>query len=160
MSKWVDDSRLNRRRVLQMAGAGLLAATGLGALPRTAFATPDSAAKWLGGAIGGKAIAESGKIKIDMPQIAENGNTVPLTVIVDSPMTDKDHVKAIHVAADGNPQPEVVTFNLSPMAGKAEVSTRMRLAKTQNVWAVAEMSDGSVHAVKTEVKVTIGGCGG
>lgn len=115
--------------------------------------------KLLGELTGGKTPSE-GRVKLDMPEIAENGNTVPLTVTVESPMTEQDHVKAIYVLADGNPEPGVAVFHLSPMNGKAEVATRMRMAKTQNVIAAAQMSDGSVYMGKTEVKVTIGGCGG
>ncbi len=102
----------------------------------------------------------SGKIKIDVPQIAENGLVVPINVEVESPMTEKDHVKAVHVFADGNPLPGVVSFRFTPACGKAAASTRMRLAQTQNIVAIAEMADGSLFSTKSEVKVTIGGCGG
>jgi sulfur-oxidizing protein SoxY len=105
-------------------------------------------------------MANSAKIIIDLPEIAENGATVPINVTVDSPMTAADHVKHIHVFAEANPSPEVISFNLTPSSGKAEVGTRMRLAKTQNVVVAAIMSDGSVHTNQKEVKVTIGGCGG
>lgn len=103
---------------------------------------------------------QSGKIVLDMPQIAENGNTVPLSVSVESPMTDADHVQTVHIFAEGNPVPEVASFHFTPMNGVAEVSTRMRMAKTQNIVAVAQMSDGSVYMESVQVKVTIGGCGG
>ena len=93
-------------------------------------------------------------------KIAENGNAVPVTVTVDSPMTDKDYVEAIHVVADGNPNPGVASFTLTPLAGKAEVQLRVRMASTQKVIALAEMSDGSLWTLAREVKVTIGGCGG
>ncbi len=108
---------------------------------------------------GGKSASE-GKITLEMPEIAENGNTVPLSISVDSPMTADNHVKRVIIVAEGNPRPEVITFNFSPKSGVAEASTRMRLAKTQNVVAVAELSDGSFHMTKRQVKVTIGGCGG
>ncbi len=101
-----------------------------------------------------------GKISLDLPQIAENGNTVPVGVTVDSPMTADNYVKAVHLFADGNPSPEVASLFFTVMSGKASASTRMRLAKTQNIIAVAEMSDGSTYRAKQEVKVTIGGCGG
>lgn len=101
-----------------------------------------------------------GKISLDLPQIAENGNTVPVGVTVDSPMTADNYVKAVHLFADGNPSPEVASLFFTAMSGKASASTRMRLAKTQNIIAVAEMSDGSTYRAKQEVKVTIGGCGG
>ena len=75
-------------------------------------------------------------------------------------MTAEDYVKAVHIYADGNPVPNVATFRFSPESGKARVSTRMRMRKSQNIVAVAEMSDGSVYMGKKAVKVTIGGCGG
>lgn len=147
---------IGRRGVLC---TGLLAGVGLLVRPQAASATVETATAMMNDLIGGKTPQE-GRVKVDMPQIAENGNTVPLTVTVDSPMTDADHVKAVHILADGNPDSGVASFRLTPLSGKAEVSVRMRLARTQNVWAVAEMSDGSVFMGKTEVKVTIGGCGG
>jgi len=101
-----------------------------------------------------------GKITLDLPQIAENGNTVPIGVAVDSPMTADNYVKAVHLFADGNPTPGVASLYFTPMSGKAEASSRMRMAGTQNVIAVAEMSDGKVFRASQEVKVTIGGCGG
>ncbi len=103
---------------------------------------------------------KTGGINLDLPEIAENGSTVPLTVSMDSPMTKADHIKSIHFFADGNPNPEIASFHFTPRSGKAKASIRMRLAKTQNIVAVAEKSDGSVHVSKAQVKVTIGGCGG
>ncbi len=108
----------------------------------------------------GDATPIEGRISLELPQIAENGNTVPLTIEVDSPMTEQDYVKAVHVFAEENPLPEVATFNFGPRSGKARASTRMRLLKTQNVVAIAEMSGGDVYMSKVQVKVTIGGCGG
>jgi sulfur-oxidizing protein SoxY len=125
----------------------------------SASASPEGVQKLMAELTGGKTPAE-GKVKVDMPQIAENGNAVPVTVTVESPMTDKDYVKAVHIIAEANPDPGVATFNFTPASGKAQVSTRMRLARTQNIVAVAEMSDGTLYTGKTEVKVTIGGCGG
>lgn len=108
----------------------------------------------------GQAKAEEGKINIDLPEIAENGNTVPYSVTVDSPMTDADHVKAIHVLSTGNPSPTIASYRFSPAAGKAAVSSRMRLAKTQDIVSIAELSNGKFLMGKRTVKVTIGGCGG
>ncbi|MGD9785770.1 MAG: thiosulfate oxidation carrier protein SoxY [Hyphomicrobiaceae bacterium] len=104
--------------------------------------------------------AEDGKVSIEMPEIAENGNTVPYTVKVDSPMTDADYVKTIHVLSKGNPSPVIATYHFSPLAGQATVSSRMRLAKTQDIVAVAELSNGKKLMGTRTVKVTIGGCGG
>ena len=103
---------------------------------------------------------EEGKIAIDLPEIAENGNTVPYTVGVESPMSDSDYVKAVHVLASGNPGPNVASYYFTPLAGEAKVSSRMRLAKTQDIYALAELSNGKVLMSKRTVKVTIGGCGG
>ena len=108
----------------------------------------------------GEAKVSEGKIGIEMPEIAENGNTVPFTITVDSPMTDENHVKAIHVLATANPQPGVASFRFTPLSGKASVASRMRLARTQDIVTVAELSDGRFLMGKRPVKVTIGGCGG
>lgn len=108
----------------------------------------------------GDAKPVEGKIAIEMPEIAENGNTVPFAISIDSPMTEKDYVKAIHVIATANPQPGVATFRFSPLSGKAAVTSRMRLARTQDIIAIAELQDGRFFSGKRNVKVTIGGCGG
>jgi sulfur-oxidizing protein SoxY len=108
----------------------------------------------------GDAKPTEAKIMIDMPEIAENGNTVPFTVAVESPMSEKDYVKTVHVLANGNPQANVGAFNFTPLSGKASLQSRMRLAKTQDVYAIAELSDGKFLMSKRTVKVTIGGCGG
>ena len=150
---------IGRREVLKSVGLGALALAGTSLGSSNAQATPEEAAKYLSDMTGGAA-AKEGKITVKLPEIAENGSTVPITIAVDSPMTDNDYVKSVHIVAEGNPSPEVASFNLSPAMGKAEVSTRMRLGKTQNVRAVAIMSDGSVYSGLKQVKVTIGGCGG
>ena len=108
----------------------------------------------------GDAKPAEGKVKLEMPEIAENGNTVPFQVSVESAMTDKDSVKAIHIIATANPQADVATFHFTPLSGKPFVASRMRLAKTQDVIALAEMGDGTFQMAKRNVKVTIGGCGG
>jgi len=108
----------------------------------------------------GDATPVEGRITLEMPEIAENGNTVPFSVAVDSPMSEEEYVKAIHVLSTGNPQPTVATFHFTPQSGKAAVASRMRLAKTQDVLSVAELSDGKFALAKRTVKVTIGGCGG
>lgn len=136
-----------------------VAALALAIAPRLAKAEVQAVEAELKKLFGDKAIAE-GRVKLDVPQIAENGLVVPMNVDVESPMTEKDYVKSVHVFADGNPQPHVVSYHFSPKSGRASASNRIRLAKTQNIIAVAEMSDGSLHMAKAEVKVTIGGCGG
>ncbi|MGI9462364.1 MAG: thiosulfate oxidation carrier protein SoxY [Aestuariivirgaceae bacterium] len=147
---------LTRRDVLTAAA---VTAAGLALWPSMASAEAKDAMALLEKFTGGKAAAE-GKVSLTMPEIAENGNTVPLSIAVDSPMTADNYVKQVVIVSEGNPRPEVATFHFSPKSGVAEASTRMRLAKTQNVVAVAEMSDGSFHMIKRQVKVTIGGCGG
>ena len=102
----------------------------------------------------------NGRVNLDLPEIAENGNTVPMTVLVESPMTEQSHVTDVLVVSDGNPRPGVVTFHFTPASGVAEANTRIRLAQTQNVTAVAKMNDGLFFSATKQVKVTIGGCGG
>ncbi|MGE0766066.1 MAG: thiosulfate oxidation carrier protein SoxY [Hyphomicrobiaceae bacterium] len=100
------------------------------------------------------------KIAFEIPEIAENGNTVPYAITIDSPMTPADHVKTVHVLSTQNPLPHVASFALSPLSGRAYVSSRMRLAKTQDVVILAELSSGKFIIGQRTVKVTIGGCGG
>jgi sulfur-oxidizing protein SoxY len=101
-----------------------------------------------------------GRLSFELPEIAENGNTVPFTVTVESPMTEQDHVKALHLLSTGNPQPGIATFRFTPLSGRASTSSRLRLAKTQDVIGIAELSDGKFLMARRSVKVTIGGCGG
>ena len=145
-----------RRETLALA-----AIAGLAALlaPRMAVADEPTVAAEIKKLYGDKKF-ESGKVKLDVPEIAENGLVVPINVDVESPMTDGDYVKAVHVFADGNPLPGVVSYRFTPACGKASASTRMRLSQTQNIVCIAEMSNGALHSVKSNVKVTIGGCGG
>jgi sulfur-oxidizing protein SoxY len=148
--------QMGRREGLALA-MGLV---GLSVLPRRAsaqLAGPTRAA--VERVLAGRTPEEAG-VTLRLPPIAENGNTVPMTVIVDSPMTEADHIKAIHVFADRNPTPEVATFRLSPAMGRAQVDTRIRLGQTQDVIAIAETSGGRLLIGQAEVKVTIGGCGG
>lgn len=149
----------DRRKVLALAGTGVIAVAGIGLFPGAASADAAAVAKAIKKLIGDKS-TKSGRIKLELPEIAENGNTVPVGFEVESPMTDSDYVKAVHLFAEKNPAPDVATYRFSPGSGKAKVSTRMRLLKSQNIVAVAEMSDGSIYMVKKAVKVTIGGCGG
>lgn len=148
-----------RRKVLMSFGAGGLAAVTLALVPREVLADRAAMEEAIKTHVGDAAM-QDGRITLDLPQIAENGNTVPLTVEIDSPMSEADYVKVVHIYAEENPLPNVASFHFSPRSGRARAATRIRLAKTQNVVAVAEMSDGSVYTAKTEVKVTIGGCGG
>ncbi|MDP4796145.1 MAG: thiosulfate oxidation carrier protein SoxY [Rhodospirillales bacterium] len=153
-------SALTRREALLLAaGATMVVAGGVVLKSGTAHADTKMVDDAIMKLIGAKKPVE-GKITFDLPQIAENGNTVPVGVTVESPMTADNYVKSVHLFADGNPAPEVASLHFTPLSGKASAATRMRLAKTQNIVAVAEMSDGSVFRAQQEVKVTIGGCGG
>jgi sulfur-oxidizing protein SoxY len=122
-------------------------------------ATPAEAAAEIAKFTGGKA-ATPGNITIDLPEIAENGNTVPLMVSIDSPMTAGDRITEILVATDGNPRPGVAIFHFTEMSGRAMAATRIRLAATENVIVVARTSTGKLLTAAKQVKVTIGGCGG
>ncbi|MGM4917416.1 MULTISPECIES: thiosulfate oxidation carrier protein SoxY [unclassified Tardiphaga] len=145
-----------RRETLAMAAIAGLAAI---LAPRLSLADEQAVAAEIKKLYGDKKF-ESGKIKLDVPEIAENGLVVPVNVDVESPMTDADYVKSVHVFAEGNPLPAVVSYRFTPACGKASASTRMRLAETQNIVCIAEMSNGKLHMAKANVKVTIGGCGG
>ena len=106
----------------------------------------------------GEAQIRKGKVKLDLPPLVENGNAVSMTVSVDSPMTPADHVKAIHVFTEKNPQPNVVSVRLGPRAGRADIATRIRLSDTQECVAIAEMSDGSFWSDRAYVVVTLAAC--
>ena len=150
-------SNFNRRQALALgAGAMTVAVFGASSSPALAKNDAEEAIKKF---TGGKTPVQ-GKIKLDLPEIAENGNTVPMTVTVESPMTEQSHVTDVLIVADENPRSGVVTFHFSPASGVAEANTRIRLAATQDVIAVAKMNDGSVFMTSKQVKVTIGGCGG
>ncbi|MBS0538319.1 MAG: thiosulfate oxidation carrier protein SoxY [Proteobacteria bacterium] len=139
------------RRTALAAIAGVIVA-------RNASATPEQTKEWLSTAA--KGTPREGKVTLKAPEIAENGNAVPVTVSVESEMTAKSYVKAVYIAADGNPNPGVATYEFTPMSGKAEVQLRVRLAQTQKLVVVAEMNDGTLYTASREIKVTIGGCGG
>jgi sulfur-oxidizing protein SoxY len=147
--------RLSRRETLAL-GAGTLLAAAAGVPVWAGSSEADAEiAKFTGGKI-----AEPGPIAIDLPEIAENGNTVPLSIVVDHPMTAERYVSDILVVSDANPRPGIATFHLTPLSGRAEAATRIRLAATQNVIVVAKTSDGRLLTARKQVKVTIGGCGG
>jgi sulfur-oxidizing protein SoxY len=122
-----------------------------------ARATPESLALAIK-EVAGNAELRQGKIKLDVPPLIENGNTVPLTVTVDSPMSDADYVKAIHVFNEKNPQPHVFSATLAPRNGRARIGTRIKLADTQKIVAIAETSDGAFWTASAEVIVTIAAC--
>ena len=108
----------------------------------------------------GDAKVAEGRITLEVPEIAENGNVVPFNITVDSPMTDASFVRSLRLYSTGNPQPLIATFRFSPDSGRAQVSSRFRLAASQDIVALAELADGTFLTAKKNIKVTIGGCGG
>ena len=146
-----------RRRFLGLAGSAAIC----GAVPivtvRPAEATPAMLSTAIRNVVG-EAELHTGKVKLDIPPLVENGNTVPMTVSVASPMTPDDHVKSIHVFNEKNPQPNIGNFYLGAQAGRAQVSTRIRLADSQKVVAVARLSDGSFWSTSVDVVVTLAAC--
>jgi sulfur-oxidizing protein SoxY len=156
MTRADEMSQTTRRRFL-VETAALAGAAGLGLDLDPADATPASMQAAIRN-VTGEAKLNKGRVKIDIPALIENGNAVPLTVSCESPMTQEDHVKAIHVFTEKNPQPNVIGVRLGPRAGRANVSTRIRLADTQKIVAVAQMSDGSFWSDEVEVIVTLAAC--
>jgi sulfur-oxidizing protein SoxY len=147
--------RPTRREILKAAGAMAGAAGVLRARP--ADATPASMQAAIREVIG-EAPVTPGKVKLDLPPIVENGNAVACSVSVDSSMTPDDHVKAVHVFNEKNPQPHVISAHFGPRAGRASFATRIRLADSQQVVAIAELSDGSFWSDTVDVIVTLAAC--
>jgi len=143
-----------RRSILSSAAASTLAAL---FLPGTAFADPETLQREIWRLMGNKKHLD-GRIKLDTPALAENGAVVPVRISVESPMTEADYVRAIHLLVDENPWPTIASFQFRPGAGKADIRTRIRMARTLNVYAFAEMNDGRVFRTIQKVDVTIGGC--
>ena len=149
--------KMTRREAIVLGASGT--ALALAGWPSAALADAKAAADEVAKFTGGKT-AEKGNITIELPEIAENGNTVPLQVTVNAPMESGNYVSDILVLADGNPRPGVAQFGFTPLSGKAIASTRIRLAATQNIVVVAKTSGGQFFTDQKLVKVTIGGCGG
>ncbi|WP_431285019.1 SoxY-related AACIE arm protein [Humitalea sp. 24SJ18S-53] len=135
----------------------LVAAPALLLLPRGAWATPEAMAAAVRDFTGG-ATVRTGRVAMDISPLVENGNTVPLSVIVDSPMTEQDHVRAVAVFNERNPQPHVITVRFGPRAGRALLATHIRLATSQTLLAVAACSDGSFWSDSAMVVVTLAAC--
>jgi sulfur-oxidizing protein SoxY len=146
-----------RRQFIGLAGGAAV----IGAVPsvtlRRAEATPATLAAAIRSVVG-TAEVQTGKVKLEVPPLVENGNTVPMTVSVASPMTSDDHVRSIHVFNEKNPQPNIGNFYLGPRAGRAQVSTRIRLADSQKIVAVARLSDGTFWSASADVVVTLAAC--
>ena len=146
-----------RRQFLSLAGS----VTAAGTIPiitlRPLEATPAMLTTAIRNVVG-EAQIRTGKVKLDIPPLVENGNTVPLSIAVDSPMTEADHVQRIAVFNERNPLPNVITVDLGPRAGAARIATHIRLATSQRILALAVMSDGSVWSDSAEVIVTLAAC--
>jgi sulfur-oxidizing protein SoxY len=146
-----------RRQFLNLAGSVTVAGTMPIVTLRPLEATPAMLSAAIRNIVG-EAPVRAGKVKLDIPPLVENGNTVPMTVSVASPMTANDYVKSIHVFNEKNPQPNIGNFHLGPSSGRAQVSTRIRLADTQKVVAIARLSDDTFWQVTTEIVVTLAAC--
>ena len=146
-----------RRQFLGLAGGAAV----LGTVPmvtlRPAEATPALLAAAIRNVVG-EAAVQAGKVKLEIPPLVENGNTVPMTVSVASPMTPDDYVRSIHVFNEKNPQPNIGNFYLGPRAGRAQIATRIRLADSQKITAIAQLSDGSFWSATADVVVTLAAC--
>src|SRR4051812_3697922 len=146
------------RRQFLAAAAGVAVVSVLPVLDADpAQATPEMLAAAIRDVVGGN-VVRVGKVKLDVPPLVENGNTVPITVSVSSPMIEADHVRSIHVFNEKNPQPNVGNFHLGVRAGRAQVSTRIRLADSQKIVAIARLSDGSFWSASADVVVTLAAC--
>jgi len=130
---------------------------GLAALPGAALAQVDplDPLVWV---VTKGAQVKQGKVTVELPQLADNGNSVPIRITVDSPMTEADHVKSIHLYSEKNPVRNMANFYLGPRAGKAEINSRVRLAGSQKVTAVAKLSDGSFWYDTASIVVTLSAC--
>ncbi len=153
----MNDTPTTRRTFLRFAGVAAVA----GSVPIVTLRPLEATPAMLSSAIRnvvGEAPVRTGKVKLDIPPLVENGNTVPMTVSVASPMTAQDYVKSIHVFNEKNPQPNMGNFYLTPSSGRAQISTRIRLADTQKVVAIARLSDDTFWSASTEVVVTLAAC--
>ncbi|MDJ1009689.1 MAG: thiosulfate oxidation carrier protein SoxY [Paracoccaceae bacterium] len=148
--------QLTRRHVIASTAAAAATLIGLRAMPVSA--STQEALERVADFAGGVS-PEPGPLRLMVPEAVEDGNLVPVSVSVESPMTVEDHVEAVAIFADDNPNPEVIVYNFTPLSGAAAASTRMRLARSQNVIAVARTSTGQVFIDQHPVEVTIGGCG-
>jgi len=149
----------NSRRALLCSTAAAAATAFFGVSGRV-LASMEDVDKMIAEFGGGAVVEEAGPLQLTTPEIAENGNSVPVSFVVDSPMTDDEYVVSVMIMASDNPSPDVATFHFTPASGVAKASTRMRLARTQDVVAVAKTNSGQLFKVSNNVKVTIGGCGG
>ncbi|MCC8959118.1 SoxY-related AACIE arm protein [Bradyrhizobium sp. Pear77] len=147
-----NSNHTTRRTVLSLAGGAAVLV-----IVRPVDATPAMLSAAIRNVVG-EANVHTGKVKLDIPPLVENGNTVPMTVSVTGPMTADEYVKSIHVFNDKNPQPNIGNFYLGPRAGRAQISTRIRLADSQKVTAIARLSDDTFWSATADVVVTLAAC--
>ncbi|MDT2022859.1 SoxY-related AACIE arm protein [Methylocella sp. CPCC 101449] len=148
---------IETRRIFLVRSAGFLALAGGALSGAPSLATPQAMAALIAEIAAGREI-KKGKVTLDLPPLIDNGNAVPMTVTVDSPMSERDYVKTIHVVNEKNPQPHVIVCHLGPRAGRAAFSTRIKLADAQTVTAIVEMSDGTLWMDSANVIVTLAAC--
>ena len=149
-----DIPQLGRR--LYMTALGVLGISSWIA-PLMAMAKKPEAMEAIAKIVGSKPV-QDGRVKLIIPPLVESGNLVVLKVSIESPMIASDYVKAVHIIAEGNPLPNIFTAYFTPRSGRAEVTTRVRLADSQRVWAIAEMSDGSFWQTYADTLVTLSAC--
>ena len=147
-----------RRQFLVLVGGAVAAGTAQAQLPPNIVAQRREALAAAMRRVTGGAPARSGRVTLDVPPLIDNGNSVPITVTVESPMTAAEHVKSIHIFTEMNPQPNILAAHLGPRAGRAAVTTRARIADTGRVVAIAQLSDGSFWSESVEVIVTLSAC--
>src|ERR1700680_730103 len=148
----------SRRLFLVRPGRFAAGAMVMSVLPRASLGAAPRAMQELIRKIVGEAPLQPGKVRLDVAPLVKNVNPVPLTVSVDSPITATDHVKTIHIVNEKNPQPHVISVTLGPRAGRASVSTRIKLADSQRIVTIAEMNDGSFWSGAADVIVTLAAC--
>jgi sulfur-oxidizing protein SoxY len=152
-----DFENSTRRQFLSLAGGAAVCGTVSMVTLKSAGATPETMTAAIRNVVG-TATMRTGKVKLDVPPLVENGNTVPVTVSVANPMTASDYVKSIHIFNEKNPQPNVGNFYLGQRAGRAQISTRIRLADSQKITAIARLSDDTFWSVTADVVVTLAAC--
>jgi sulfur-oxidizing protein SoxY len=153
----MDGPDTTRRQFLAVTATTVIAAVVPMLDTDPARATPDTLAAAIREVVGGAAV-RAGKVRLEVPPLVENGNTVPITIAVSSPMTEADYVRSIHVFNEKNPLPNVGNFHLGVRAGRAQISTRIRLADSQKIVVIARMSDGSFWSTSADVVVTLAAC--
>ncbi|MCW9033758.1 MAG: thiosulfate oxidation carrier protein SoxY [Rhodospirillales bacterium] len=156
----MEEYRLSRRQVLVLGGVALATTAIFGLTPFNAKASPKEARAKLAELAKGAEL-QKGRINITLPKLTQDGSRTRIKFAVDSPMTEQDYVKSVHILAERNTVPNVGTYHFTPLSGKAEITTRIRIVKSQTIIVAAEMSDGSIYYAKARCNVArgAGGCG-